>query len=54
MAADKQCSYRSQEHQCIDSTFPPKDTHECDLCLRGQIADSIELVASAIMERVMK
>ena len=54
MATNKQCPYRSQEHTCKQ---PERFEHLsfsmewCALCLKGQIADNIELVASAIMEK---
>ena len=55
MAANKQCPYRSQEHECKHDI----DFHNnilsyssfCTLCLSGQKADLIGLVASAIMEK---
>ena len=48
MAANKQCPYRSQEHECKHHI---ELFDFCALCLHGQQIDSIELVASALMER---
>jgi len=50
MAANKQCPYRSQEHECRGD-FYIHNQAECTLCLAGQQADAIELVASVIMEK---
>jgi len=53
MAANKQCPYRIQnphEHICKNNSYVPS-LNECILCLEGQKADAIELVASAIMEK---
>jgi len=50
MAANKQCPYRSQEHGCKSDFYVPNRL-DCNLCLEGQKADAIELVASAIMEK---
>ena len=47
---NKQCPYRSQEHECKSNFYIP-NTVECTLCLEGQKVDAIELVASAIMEK---
>ena len=54
MAANKQCPYRSQEHECKQE--PQNHTvsqalNMCNFCMKGQIADSIELVASALREK---
>ena len=50
MTANKQCPYRSQEHECKSNFYIP-NLAECTLCLEGQQVDAIELVASAIMEK---
>ena len=42
-----QCRYRQQKYECeaMGSTI------FCDLCLKGQIIDSVELLTSTVMER---
>ena len=50
MATNKQCPYRSQEHECKSDFYMPSP-QTCTLCISGQRVDAIELVASAIMER---
>jgi len=48
MVSNKQCPYRSQEHEC-KSGYNGADA--CMICMHGQIADSMNLVSSAIMEK---
>lgn len=38
----EQCRYRKQAYECT------LELHVCSLCLKGQLADSIELQTSAI------
>ena len=49
MATNKQCPYRSQEHECKSES--KANTYFCAYCLEGQKIEAIELVASAIMEK---
>ena len=50
MATNKQCPYRSQEHECKSNFYMP-GIQECTLCISGQRVDAIELIASALMEK---
>ena len=47
------CGYRNQPHECKHPSVRRLEgaaKEICPLCLQGQLVDSVELVASAVME----